>query len=99
MPIIWRLPDGRLEIERIAPKVLDHEQRLHPEETVAQTVERIALTMIRPKRAYLAGLTPVLVVEASLPATRVRRNQWRLNRANEIVVDPTVPDTPPPARG
>lgn len=75
MPIVWEFPDGHLEMTSLAEDFLAGSQQSG--EKKADTVLRLA-RQIAEKAPHLLAGTPSLVKQADVPATRAKRDHWRL---------------------
>lgn len=89
MPIIWQMPDGSLQVTRLAQTPVPG-----PGETVSDAVMRLA-RVVQAKTPSLAGGIPTLVTTAGIPTSRLHRNKWRL-QGTVVVPDLTLPDPPHP---
>lgn len=94
MPIVWTRPDGSLIIERFAENFLA-QHRQEGESTTDLVMRLTPLLQAKSGRDEIRSLTPTLVREADLPATRDKRHAWRLHNG-KVVVDATIPDLPHP---
>lgn len=86
MPIVWVMPDSRVQITQIAEAVLARERLAH--ETTQEAVARLA-RLIQAKTPGLAGATPYVIASNNLPRTRAQREAWRLE-AGAVVARPVA---------
>lgn len=75
MPIVWEFPDGHLEMTSLAEDFLAGSQQSG--EKKADTVLRLA-QQVAQKAPHLQAATPHLIKQAEIPATRAKRDHWRL---------------------
>ncbi len=83
MPIIWKLPSGKIHVTQLEDGYLERARRSN--ESTDEAVLRLAAT-IQAKVPALKDAVPSLVKMVDMPVNRTERDQWRITDGKITIV-------------